>query len=101
VTSGNLVVVQCKRFAPNRRITSPMIQHFMAMALHHGAHGKIFATTSDFTAQAIALSQDAGVELIDGAALAALVAADCWEIGAGMPIKIMASWPAQGNHREQ
>jgi hypothetical protein len=29
---GNLVVVQCKRYAPNKRIGSPVIQHFMAMA---------------------------------------------------------------------
>lgn len=71
--SGNLVVVQCKRFAPHRRVTSPMIQHFMAIALHHGAHGKIFVTTSDYTSQAIALALDAGVKLIDGEELAALV----------------------------
>jgi hypothetical protein len=74
--SGNLAVVQCKRYAPHKTITSPMIQHFMAMALHHGAHGKIYVTTSDYTAPAIALAQDAGVELIDGDALAALVHAN-------------------------
>jgi Restriction endonuclease len=69
---GNLVVVQCKRYAPNKRIGSPAIQHFMAMALHHRAQHKIFVTTASFTPQAIALARDAGAELIDGQGLAAL-----------------------------
>jgi Restriction endonuclease len=69
---GNLVVVQCKRYAPNKRIGSRDIQHFMAMALHHGAVHKIFVTTASYTPQAIALAQSAGVVLIDGPGLAAL-----------------------------
>src|SRR5215207_10164020 len=43
---GNSIVVQCKRYSPNKRIHSRDIQHFMAMALHHGADHKIFVTTS-------------------------------------------------------
>ena len=70
---GNLVVVQCKRYAPNRRVGSPAIQQFMAMALHHRAQRKIFVTTASYTPQAIALAHNAEVELIDGDALGVLI----------------------------
>lgn len=67
---GNTVVVQCKRFAPGKKVGSPALQSFIGMqTTHHQADRGLFVTTSTFTAPAIALADRHGIELIDGAAL--------------------------------
>ncbi|MBF6591181.1 MAG: restriction endonuclease [Ktedonobacterales bacterium] len=71
--SGRTVVVQCKRYAPERRVGSQAIQTFIGMvAVHHRAHRGVFVTTSEFTTPAIELAREHGITLIDGPALVAL-----------------------------
>lgn len=69
---GARVVVQCKRYAPHRRVGSPEIQTFLGMAtIHHSADLGIFVTTAGFTAPARALADQHGLLLLDGDALLA------------------------------
>jgi hypothetical protein len=63
---GHLVIVQCKRYSPNRPIGDPAIQHFFGMMVHHGAARGIFVTTSRFTLAARNLARQRGIELING-----------------------------------
>lgn len=71
--SGRPVVVQCKRYAPEKRVGSQAVQTFIGMvAIHHRAHRGIFVTTSEFTTPAIELAREHGLLLIDGQALVAL-----------------------------
>jgi restriction system protein len=69
------VVVQCKRYAPGRRVGSADIQAFIGMiTVHHQADRGLFVTTSAFTAPALDLARQHGVELFDGERLARLIA---------------------------
>ncbi|HET9017889.1 MAG TPA: restriction endonuclease, partial [Thermomicrobiaceae bacterium] len=69
-SAGRTVVVQCKRYAPNRRVSSPEVQAFIGMVqVHHHAQVGMYVTTSDFTAPARALAREHGVVLVDGATL--------------------------------
>ncbi len=71
---GELVVVQCKRYAPGKSIGSPDIQKFIGMMnVHHGASRGIFVTTSTFTQPAIDLAKQHSIMLIDGDDLTQLV----------------------------
>lgn len=71
---GLLVAVQCKRYAPARRIGSKDIQTFVGMIFgHHEAKRGIFVTTSDYTPQARSLATERRIELVNGAALVRLV----------------------------
>jgi restriction system protein len=71
--SGRKTVVQCKRYAPGKRVTSPAIQAFIGMAtVHHRASHGVFVTTSDFTGPAVELAREHGLLLIDGTSLVAL-----------------------------
>ena len=64
---GELVVVQCKRYAPENAISSPALQKFIGMMnVHHGASNGIFVTTSRFTQPAIDLAAQHSIELFDG-----------------------------------
>lgn len=72
---GRRVVVQCKRFAPGNNVTSPNIQQFFGMLVHHGAHFGLYVTTSGFTKSAADLAAARDIRTIDGAELAALFAA--------------------------
>jgi HJR/Mrr/RecB family endonuclease len=70
---GRSVVVQCKRHAPGISVGSRDMQAFIGMiAVHHRAERGIFVTTSDFTGPAAELAHEHGIDLIDGARLAAL-----------------------------
>jgi restriction endonuclease Mrr len=72
---GDFVVVQCKRYALDKRIGTPDIQKFIGMmTVHHRAQRGIFVTTSSFTAPAQALARQHSLELIDGRQLTALFA---------------------------
>jgi len=73
---GRSVVVQCKRYAPGTKIGSPDVQTFIGMVtVHHRADYGIFATTSEFSAPAIALAKRHGVRLLDGSQLSRMVTA--------------------------
>jgi len=73
--SGGLVVVQCKRYAPGRRVGSPEIQQFIGMVYtHHEAQQAIYVSSGGFTEPAIELAQQHDVELIDADRLQQLLA---------------------------
>ena len=66
-TSGNLTVVQCKRYAPSKPVKSAEIQTFIGMLhVHHRAHRGVYVTTSGFTGPALELGRLHGVLMIDG-----------------------------------
>lgn len=67
---GKVVAVQCKRYAPGNKISSPALQTFFGMAkFQYEADVSIFVTTSGFTGDAINLARRHGIELIDGPGL--------------------------------
>jgi restriction system protein len=73
--SGGLAVVQCKRYAPDRKVGSPEMQLFIGMAYtHHGAQQAIYVSTGGFTEPAIQLARQHGVELVDAERLQQLLA---------------------------
>ena len=73
-TLGRKAVVQCKRYAPHRKITSPMVQSFIGMmTVHHQADHGLIVSTGGFTTDTADLARHHGIVLIDGAALAELL----------------------------
>jgi hypothetical protein len=71
---GRSVAVQCKRYAPPNKVSSPDLQRFIGMArAHHGAERAIVMTTSTFTAAAASLARQHRIELWDGEQLAKLL----------------------------
>ena len=95
---GGLVVVQCKRYAPSKKITAPNIMQFFGMMVHHGARQGIYVTTSTFTKSAFDLTAKRDIRTIDGAGIAALFARHPAALGLGQ------LWEQQGgrtsNERE-
>jgi HJR/Mrr/RecB family endonuclease len=63
---GRPVVVQCKRHAPGIAVGSGEVQRFLGSITHAGAHRGILVTTSRFSAPAVSLAGQHGIELIDG-----------------------------------
>jgi restriction system protein len=66
---GRKTVVQCKRYAPDNLVGSPVLQTFIGMVtVHHRAGLGLFVTTSGFTQPAIQLARDHSnyITLIDG-----------------------------------
>lgn len=64
---GLSTIVQCKRYAADRSVGSPVIQSFIGMArIHHDCDRAIFVTTGTFTRPACELAEEHDVELIDG-----------------------------------
>jgi restriction system protein len=66
---GRSVVVQCKRYAPDNLVGSPVIQSFIGMVkIHHKADLGIFVTTSGYTLPAMNLAKEHAdyLRLIDG-----------------------------------
>ena len=71
---GRSIVVQCKRHAPGIKVGSKEVQSFIGMmAVHHGADGGIFVTTSEFTQPGVDLARRHGVWLVDGTTLGELI----------------------------
>jgi hypothetical protein len=71
--AGHKVVVQCKRYAPERRVGSQAIQTFIGMiAVHHRASRGVFVTTSEFTSPAVELAREHHILLIDGQSMVTL-----------------------------
>lgn len=66
--NGATVIVQCKRYGPDNKVGSPVIQSFMGAVVNHDAERGIFVTTSGYTRQArgLADSSRVNIELIDG-----------------------------------
>ena len=53
------MVVQCKRYAPDNLVGSPVIQSFIGMVkIHHKADLGIFVTTSGYTLPAMNLAKE-------------------------------------------
>ncbi len=67
--TGSRIAVQCKRYAPGRKISVSLIQMFFGMIVHHGAERGIYITTSSYTGAARNLARDRDIDLIDGAEL--------------------------------
>jgi hypothetical protein len=71
--SGRQIVVQCKRYSPEKRVGSQAVQTFIGMMrVHHRAQRGIFVATSEFTGPAIELAREHGILLVDGQALVSL-----------------------------
>jgi restriction endonuclease Mrr len=69
---GRSMVVQCKRYAQNRKVGTPELQQFIGMAhVHHKADLKLYVTTSDFTADARALALEHQISLMTGSDIVA------------------------------
>lgn len=70
---GKVVAVQCKRYSPGSKITSPALQTFFGMAKYqYKADVLIFVTTSSFTRDAISVASDLDIELIAGPELVSI-----------------------------
>ena len=72
-TENNSCVIQCKRYL-RHNVSSTPVQRLHSYAMTRAASRKILITTSDFTPQCIEEAAHAGVELINGIELEALVA---------------------------
>lgn len=69
---GRLVVVQCKRYAQHRSVSSPDMQKFLGTCFHeHSADEAWFVTTTRFSKPARELGERRGVRLVDREQLAA------------------------------
>jgi restriction system protein len=65
--AGEVVIVQCKRYAPGHHVGSAEVQRVIGMAfVHHHAARAVFVTTSDFTPAARSLARGHHIELING-----------------------------------
>jgi restriction endonuclease Mrr len=71
---GRKVMVQCKRYHPNRSVGSREIQLFIGMlTTEHKAERGIYVTTSRLTEPALNLALKHGIEVWDGSKLADLL----------------------------
>ncbi len=69
---GRRVLVQCKRYAPGTRVSSPDVQQVGGTySVVHHAELAIVVTTSSFTAAARSYARTADIRLVDGHQLAA------------------------------
>lgn len=72
---GRRILIQCKRYAPGRRVGSPEIQRVGGTyAVVHGCDLAIVVTTASYTEAAIDYARAAGIRLVDGTELAAWAA---------------------------
>jgi len=71
--SGAVVAIQCKRYQPDRDISSSAVQTFMSGMVAHRAEVGIIVTTSEFSAPARELATKHGIRLIDGLELSRLI----------------------------
>jgi len=71
---GRRMVVQCKRYAPGRRVGSPEVQRVGGTyAIVHGGDVALVVTTAMFTEAAQEYAARAGIQLVDSAGLTAWV----------------------------
>ncbi|WP_226013609.1 restriction endonuclease [Halomicrobium salinisoli] len=60
------VLIQAKKYAQGNRVSGPEIQKYASLKQRDGVDEVIIVTTSEFTAQAIELSQEYNIKLING-----------------------------------
>lgn len=73
--TGRRMLVQCKRYAPGRRVGSPEVQQVGGTyQVVHGADLAVVVTTAAFTEAALNYANAAGIRLVDGGELAAWAA---------------------------
>jgi hypothetical protein len=82
---GGLVAVQCKRYAPGKKVTAPDVDDFYGMMVKHRARQGIYVTTSAFTRGAVKNAPDMDIWIIDGDGLAALFVRHPAALGLGSP----------------
>ncbi len=81
---GRSLVVQCKRYAPIKKVGSREMQLFIGMQqIHHKAERGVYVTTSDFTAAARDLGNRHGIWLINGSGLVHLQQGQSSTVGRG------------------
>jgi restriction system protein len=69
--AGRRMLVQCKRYAPSRRVGSPEVQRVGGTyAVVHGADLAVVVTTAAYTEAAVEYARVARIRLVDGAELA-------------------------------
>lgn len=68
--NGQLVAVQCKRFAPASTVSAIVVQHLAGMAVKSGVHQALLVTTATFTSPATNQARAFDVDLMDGPTLA-------------------------------
>ncbi|WP_037863914.1 restriction endonuclease [Streptomyces sp. NRRL S-340] len=62
---GRRLVVQCKRFAPHLRITSPELQKFVGSArVLHASDVALYVATCRFTPEALSIADEAGITAV-------------------------------------
>ncbi len=71
--NGVKYLVECKRYAPNRRIGRPSLQKFYAAIVEEGASMGFFVTTSEFAKTAYEYGPKFKIELINGPRLVSLM----------------------------
>lgn len=77
---GRRILVQCKRYAPARRVGSPEVQRVGGTyQVVHRAELAIVVTTASYTEAAAEYAAAAGIRLVDGDELVA------WASGAALP----------------
>lgn len=71
----NMVVVQCKRYAPDNHVGQPELRDFLGSILFHQAVYGFFVTTSTFTppARSLIANTHGRIRAIDGRQLAYLL----------------------------
>ena len=68
-SQGRKVIVQCKRYSPEKTVGTPDLQKFIGMLIvEHKADFGIFVTTSSFSQKAIEKAKEwkAVLQLVDG-----------------------------------
>jgi restriction system protein len=82
---GGLVAVQCKRYAPGKKVTAPDMATFFGRMVKRHARQGIYVTTSAFTRAAIKDALDTDIRTYDGDGLAKLFARHPAALGLGPP----------------
>ena len=73
--TGGTYLVQCKRYAPDRKVGVAEVRELYGALQEKRASKGILATTASFTTPAIRFAEDKPLELLDGAQLAAFIGA--------------------------
>ena len=73
--TGGTYLVQCKRYAPDRKVGVAEVRELYGALQEKRASKGILATTASFSTPAIRFAEDKPLELLDGAQLAAFIGA--------------------------
>ena len=73
--TGGTYLVQCKRYAPDRKVGVAEVRELYGALQEKRASKGILATTASFTTPAVRFAEDKPLELLDGAQLAAFIGA--------------------------